>query len=97
MPSNNVYRTYADLLKWHNKGYALWEPPLSEKMRPGSVGRLDEKGRWVPLYANIMDVPVFPEQRLTELKEVLDSSDTQRDFASDNFTNVSVNSGLAIE
>jgi hypothetical protein len=96
MTDDNVYRTYAKLLKWHKKGHALWEPVLSPRIQLGSVGYFDEKGRWEEVFRHITAAP--PGLQFTkEFGNVVESTDDRREFRSKSFENVDINLGVSLE
>ena len=94
--SDNVYRTYANLLRWHKKGYALWEPILSPRIKLGSVGYFDEKGRWEEVFPHITAAPL-DLQYTAKFADVIESTDDRREFRSKSFDNVEISLGVSVE
>ena len=97
MSHDSIYKIYAQLLKWHNKGHALWEPVRSDRIRPGSVGYFDRKGRWETVLQNVQDVPSPMEPFTKDIKCVEENTDTSRDFISKSFEGIDLNLGIAYE
>jgi hypothetical protein len=96
MTDDNVYRTYAKLLKWYKKGHALWEPVLSARIQLGSVGYFDEKGRWEEVFPHITDAPA--ELQFTkEFGNIVESTDDRREFRSKSFENIDINLDVSLE
>jgi hypothetical protein len=96
MAEDIVHRTYAALLKWHNKGFALWEPFSSPTHNPGSVGFFDGKARWQPLYDDIRGLP--PSMQFTsDIVVIEDSPETVREFRSRSLQTLDLNVGGALE
>ena len=94
--SENVYKTYAQLLKWHKKGHALWEPIQTHRIPLGSVGYFDEKGRWETVLPHVTAAPT-PWQFNKTINIVDESTDTAREFRSKNFENVDIKLKLGLE
>ena len=96
MFSNNVYETYGELLKWHNKGYAIWEPLRIDEIKVGNVGYFDDHGRWQRVFEDVKDTlhakPFEKEVRIstTPVERV-------RDFNSEHLQIVKLDAGIALE
>lgn len=84
MSESNIYKTYAHLLKWHQKGHALWEPIRADRIRLGSVGYFDKKGRWETIMTSLHDTPPKMQPFTNDVNFVAESGDTARDFTSRN-------------
>ena len=54
MQSDYAYRTYAQRLRWHGIGHALYSPVTSDRIRVGAVGFFDLNGVW-----NLLQVDSF--------------------------------------
>jgi len=91
-----VHQVYSQLLRWHNKGRALWEPPRSETIRVLSLGYFDKSGRWNELVPDIQDVPnpldPFPHdvERRDEDRERI------RSFESSNWKDLTLKLGVTV-
>ena len=88
MSTDSVHKTYAQLLKWYRRGHALWEPIRSDRIRLGSTGYFDHKGRWNTIFTNIQDVRRPVENFKEEVTLIPESSDTVRDFTYRNIENI---------
>jgi hypothetical protein len=96
MSINNVFRTYGDLLKWHNKGHAIWEPLLVDKIKVGSVGYFDSHGRWESLFDSVKDMP--SETKFDkDIKLVTTKAEKLRQFTSEQLQVFTVDGSVALE
>lgn len=96
MSSQSVHRTYANLLKWHGKGFALWDPVAVDQMSPGSVGYFDSKGRWHRFMRDVRDALPL-EQFSGTTESSLDGIEDFRVFTSQNIRHLGTNLSVAIE
>ena len=60
----NLSSNYANQMKHHPYGYALFHPVSNRILKPGSVGYLDELGFWNPI-ANLEDPESLSRHGLT--------------------------------
>lgn len=51
--AKNLATRYTEAMKEHPYGYALFRPALSETLRPGSCGYIDDNGRWNSILLDI--------------------------------------------
>ena len=51
----SAHKTFAQLLKWHGIGHALYSPVTADRLRPCSVGYFDDSGSWNALPATPID------------------------------------------
>lgn len=53
MSSDKLHKSFANLLKYHSRGHALYHPiPMSE-VQIGSLGMFDDNGHWYRIYEDI--------------------------------------------
>ena len=97
MSEDNIYKTYAQLLRWHQKGHALWEPIRADRIRLGSVGYFDKKGRWETLFQNLHDTPPEMAPFTKDVTFVSESGDTYRDFTSRNLEGMELGLGISFK
>ena len=64
-----LYQIYANSMSRHGYGYAFYEPPSSNVVKPGVCGYLDENGDWNPI-ANLTNSISLTEKGLGCLGEV---------------------------
>lgn len=96
MSFDNVYETYAKVLKWHNKGLAIWEPLRVDEIKLGNVGYFDSHGRWEPVFEDIKDSShTKPFEK--DIKIVTTETERARDFTSEHMHVVNLDAGLALE
>lgn len=96
MSSNNVYETYGELLKWHNKGYAVWEPLRADEIKVGNVGYFDHHGRWQLVFEDIKDsLHTKPFEKEVTISTT--PAEQVRDFNSEHLRIVNIHAGIALE
>jgi len=68
-----VYKTYGELLRWHDKGFAIWEPLHTDEIKIGNVGYFDYHGGWQRVFDDIRDTlhpqPFDKEITIRSIKE----------------------------
>ena len=69
--------TYAERMKCHPFGFALYHPASSRILRPGSVGFFDSLGVWVPV-AHLEDSESLSKHGLRFPKTSLTVAKTER-------------------
>jgi hypothetical protein len=47
--NNDLHEMYAESLRHHSFGYALYHPCPSTVLTPGSIGYFDNVGEWIPM------------------------------------------------
>ena|SRR5579859_343901 len=94
MAKNTVHKTYAELLKWHNKGFALWEPFSSPILTPGSVGFFDSKTRWNCIHEDIRRLAL---PMTLDFEVVPDTPEAVRDFWSQSLQTLDLHVGGILE
>lgn len=73
----SLERVYADQMRHHPYGYALYHPASTTTLRPGSVGFFDGLGFWNPI-AHLEDLPSLKKHGLKQPSEALERSPTER-------------------
>jgi hypothetical protein len=96
MSLNNVFRTYGDLLKWHNKGHAIWEPLLADEIKVGSVGYFNSHGRWESLFDSVKDTPCTTNFA-KDIKLVTTEAEKLREFPSEHLQVFTIDGSVALE
>lgn len=77
MIDDKIFRVYVKLLKWHQKRHATWEPIPSYRIRLGSVGYFDVRGRWEEVLPHVTSAPPVI-QFIKEFENILESTDTRQ-------------------
>lgn len=70
---SSLERVYAEQMRHHPYGYALFHPASTSALQPGSVGFFNELGFWNPI-AHLEDVPSLAKYGLKEPTEPLERS-----------------------
>ena len=73
----SLERVYADQMRHHPYGYALYHPASTTTLRPGSVGFFDGLGFWNPI-AHLEDLPSLQKHGLKRPSEVLERCPSER-------------------
>ena len=96
MFSHHVYKTYGELLRWHDKGFAIWEPLRTDEIKIGNVGYFDYHGGWQRVFDDIRDTlhpkPFDKEITIRSIKE-----EPECKFPSEGVEIVNVKAGMALE
>jgi len=71
MAPDSLHNLYAQIMAPHARfGYAIYEPPLSKDLKPGSVGYFDASGSWNPIL-QLSDGNMVQRAGYVEVKEKL--------------------------
>lgn len=92
-----IHKMFANLLRKHGRGFALYHPVPAEELQVGSLGLFDDNGRWFQIYPNIRSVEPPVQTYHHDIRPVARDTGRSEEFASESIHFVGLHSNLPLE